>query len=156
MNGLNEFVDETIRLVEDAERQYGVANATYTEYFIERLEICIVSCVELRDVLEDVNQVEMSLRDYCATVNQLIGCLRNVFCTWLEYEDLLESFPVRSLAYQAPVLRRRHYGAGRPAFYISKDQLVYLNSLCFNWTDVAAILNVSRMTIYRQVDSASQ
>ena len=32
MNGLNEFIDEIARLVEDGERQYGVANATYTEY----------------------------------------------------------------------------------------------------------------------------
>ena len=146
MNGLNEFIDEIARLVEDGERQYGVANATYTEYFIERLEICIVSCVELRDVMQDDGSVY--LLDYCATLNQLIGCLRNLFYRWLEYENVVESFPVRCPSYQAPTVSR-HSGAGRPAFYICKDQLVYLNSLCFNWTDVAAILNVSRMTIYR-------
>ena len=40
-------------------------------------------------------------------------------------------------------------GAGRPQFDISKEQLEYLSSLGFKWTEVAALLGVSRMTIYR-------
>ena len=53
------------------------------------------------------------------------------------------------LAYQAPVT---HLGRlGRPEFEISKDQPIYLASLSFTWTDIAALLCVSRMTIYRFV-----
>ena len=49
MDGLGEFMDEIARLVEDGDRQCGVANARFTEYFIERLELCIVTCIDLRD-----------------------------------------------------------------------------------------------------------
>lgn len=151
MDGLNEFMDEILRLVEDGDRQYGVANASYTEYFIERLELCIISCIDLRDRMLDDGSAD--LQDYCATLNQLIECLRMLFYRWLEYEDIVESaLPVGSVSYQAPLLRRsRLAGPGRPSFYISKDQLVYLSSLSFKWKDIAAILNVSRMTIYRLV-----
>ena len=140
-------MDEITRLVEDGDRQYGVANARFTEYFIERIELCIVTCSDLRDRMQDDGSED--LRDYCITLSQLIECLRKLFHKWLEYEDLVDSLPVRS-AYQAPLSHRSSLnGPGRPSFNISKDQLVYLSSLSFNWKDIAAILNVSRMTIYR-------
>jgi len=151
MDGLYVFTDEIARLVEDGDRQYGVANASYTEYFIERLELCIVACIDLRDTMLDDGSAD--LQDYCATLNQLIDCLRKLYHKWLEYEDLAELLPVRSaVSYQAPLLQcSRLTGPGRPSFHISKDQLVYLNSLSFKWKDIAAMLNVSRMTIYRLV-----
>ena len=151
MNGLNEFMDEITKLVEDGERHYGVANASYTEYFIERLELSVTSCIELKDRIE--SRYEADLQDYCVTLNQLIESLRRLFYKWVEYEDLVQSLPPRSLSYQAPVsLVRRRFsgiGPGRLTFDISKDQLVYLSSLVFTWKDIAAIFNVSRMTIYR-------
>ena len=39
---------------------------------------------------------------------------------------------------------------GRPRFNISKEQLLYLCSLSFSWSDIAKMLGVSRMTIYRR------
>ena len=39
---------------------------------------------------------------------------------------------------------------GRPRFEIPKEQLVYLSSLSFSWTDISRMLRVSRMTIYRR------
>ena len=142
--GLNDFIDGIARLVEDGERQYGVANVGYTEYFVERLEICILSCIDLKDCTEG----RSGLESYCATLNELIECLRAVHRKWLEYEDSIESLSVRSLSYQAPSFHSRT-GPGRPPFYISKDQLVYLISMGFKWVEIAAMLNVSRMTIYR-------
>lgn len=53
MEGLSEFMDEITRIVEDGDRQYGVANARFTEYFIERIELCIVTCSDLRDRMQD-------------------------------------------------------------------------------------------------------
>ena len=64
----------------------------------------------------------------CATLNQLIENLRKLFYKWLECEDLV-LLPVRSVSYQAPLLQHSKLtGPGRPSFYISKDQLVYLSS----------------------------
>ena len=146
MNGLSEFIDDVARLVENGERQYGIANASYTEYFVERLEICILSCIDLKDFIEG----RSGLDSYYTTLNELIECLKRVYYKWLEYEDLVESLSVRSLSYQAPSFNSRT-GPGRPPFYISKDQLVYLISMGFKWTEIAAILNVSRTTIYRSL-----
>ena len=147
MNGLTEFIDDVARLVENGERQYGIANANYTEYFVERLEICILSCIELKDFIE--GRSRSGLDGYCATLSELIECLKRVYYKWLEYEGLVESLSVRSLSYQAPSFNSETTGPGRPPFYISKDQLVYLISMGFKWTEIAAILNVSRTTIYR-------
>lgn len=40
-------------------------------------------------------------------------------------------------------------GARRPLYDISKEQLEYLLSIGFKWIKVAALLGVSRVTIYR-------
>ena len=51
-------------------------------------------------------------------------------------------------AYRAPLIRLA--GRGRPTFDISREQLEYLASLLFTWSQIAALLGVSRMTIYRR------
>ena len=59
---------------------------------------------------------------------------------------LLESTSI-GFSYQA---RIAHTGRrGRPKFDIDKEQIEYLLSLSFNWTEIAALLGVSRMTLYR-------
>ena len=49
-------------------------------------------------------------------------------------------------AYAVPVDTHRRRGC--PQLEISRDQLEYLVSLSFNWTQIAAILGVSRMMVY--------
>ena len=41
---------------------------------------------------------------------------------------------------------------GRPIFIISKEQLEYLHSLSFSWTQIALLLGLSRMTVYRRCE----
>ena len=41
-------------------------------------------------------------------------------------------------------------GRGRPRFHITKEQLLYLSSMSFIWSDISIMLGVSRMTIYRR------
>ena len=38
--------------------------------------------------------------------------------------------------------------SGRPRFHITREQLQYLQSMSFNWVQIATILGVSRMTVY--------
>ena len=53
------------------------------------------------------------------------------------------------LAYRVPVV---HTGRqGRPRFYVTREQLGYLASLSFTWSERAVILWVSRTTIFRYV-----
>lgn len=46
-----------------------------------------------------------------------------------------------------PVLRSSR---GQPCFEITREQMVYLASMSFTWTDIAKMLGVSWMTIYRR------
>ena len=51
-------------------------------------------------------------------------------------------------SYASPSVRSS--GRGRPKFDISKEQLEFLASMSFTWTQIAEMLGVSRMTIYRR------
>ena len=62
------------RLVEEAERLYGMANYTYTEYIVERLEICLTTCSNLLQTIQRANsQLE---EDYKVSLQELNDCLR--------------------------------------------------------------------------------
>ena len=41
---------------------------------------------------------------------------------------------------------------GHPRFRITREQLEYLRSLSFSWTDISRLLGMSRMTIHRRRD----
>ena len=80
-------------------------------------------------------------------LDELISCLRRLVGYWEVYIDEMNRGS-SDVAYRSPVVRlpRR----GRPAVEISQEQLEYLASLSFNWSQIAALLGVSRMTIYRR------
>ena len=90
--------------------------------------------------------------DYYASTQELIECIKVIYRKWEEYEGVLDSFLTErpSVAYQTPVGTLRT-GPGRPRFDISKEQLEYLSSLSFKWNEIALLLGVSRMTVYRYV-----
>ena len=144
---LTEFFDEIIKLLQETDRQHGIANSSYTDYALGRLEHCIITCTTIRGRLE----VESSqdIQEYCTMLNSLIECLRRVYNKWEEYDDIVNSHPER-YSYHVPVIHRNR--VGRPRFQISRDQLLYLISLSFKWTEISALLGVSRMTVYRLVE----
>jgi hypothetical protein len=86
------------------------------------------------------------LEEYCAPLNELITCLKEYYQKWERCEDVLLSHV--ELSYNTPLISS---GArGRPQFEITKNQLLCLRSLNFNWTEMAKLLGVSRMTLYRR------
>ena len=87
------------------------------------------------------------IEQYCSLLHDLIGVLRALGHQWQTYSDHIQSQQFGN-RYQSPVVAAR--GPGRPRFEISQDQLVYLHSLSFSWTQIAAMLGVSRMTVYRR------
>ena len=145
-NGIGPFFDEIYRLVEEAERQHGLANLGYTEYVIERFEYVISVCSDICDHLREASE----LQDYLRSAEELVTALKDILKKWEEYENTLESSSdLRPLT--AHQLSLVSVGPGRPRFEISKEQLQYLSSLGFSWTEVASLLGVSRMTIYRYI-----
>ena len=150
LSGWSNYFLEISRLLEEAEHLYGMASYTYTEYIVERLEISLSTCSNLLQTIQQVNsQLD---EDYRASLQELNDCLTLLHRKWREYESILDSYPATdvysSLSYRSPVIRNSLH-PGRPKFEISKDQLEYLASMGFKWNQIAALLGVSRMTVYR-------
>lgn len=146
------YFNNLSQLLEGAERQYGVADMNFCEYVLERLELCIDVLENLHDHMmvsletesDDIEVIEQ----YRSDLQGLVRCLRRVHMKWLEYEDVI-GIRVNRFRYQVESMRLE--GRGRPKFKIDREQLVYLSSLNFSWTEIAHLMGVSRMTIYRLV-----
>ena len=76
-----------------------------------------------------------------------LATLLSLHTLWQQYHETVEAALSHSM-YSAPVLHTN--GRGRPRFVITRGQLEYLRSLLFSWTQIASLLGVSRMTVYRR------
>ena len=120
---------------------------------VERLEICIINVRDLRQHLTDVDQEQITVEEcevlqlIVADLTELLHCIEALSVQWSEYCDELVT-PNFVHAYHCPVecIGSRE----RPRLCITRSQLVYLKSLSFTWSEIAAVLNVSRMTLYRR------
>ena len=54
-------------------------------------------------------------------------------------------------SYKAPVVGTGL--VGRPSYYISREQLMLLQSYFFSWTAISSIIGVSRWTVCRRVNA---
>ncbi len=142
VSGWSDFFSEIIALVEGAERQYGIANLNYSEYVIERLELSINTASSLLETITNSTVAD----DLCHSLAELIQCLQSSYRRWGEYITFLEG---PSQHYRPLLTAHSVGGRGRPRFDVNKSQLEYLESLSFKWTEIASILGISRMTLYR-------
>lgn len=152
MEGWVSYFRELSSVLRTAERQYGVADANFSEYIVERFELAIQSSASVSRSLDNV-QVELlavgeenAIEQCRQALQQLSGHLHFLLHQWREYQALLDS-SLSVHSYRTPLV---HAGSlGRPRFDVSKEQLEYLLSLSFSWTEIASLLGVSRMTLYR-------
>lgn len=157
MNNWSRYFEEVSEFLRGAERQYGIANDAYTDYVLERLEICIHTCSTLLDHLQGGNlphleEEELPILDQHRTLlHDLVEALKTLWVKWQSYKEFLESGNLRRFSYEAG-MEERTGRRGRPRFDISKEQLEYLASLSFTWTEIAVLLGISRMTVYRYVN----
>ena len=149
--GWERFFDELSRFLRDLNRQTGVANESYCEYAVERLEVCIRSVSALLDqlrsrppthVADDVSDVAVH---YSVQLAELLQCLRGLYTEWQRYRDDGHHL---STAYSVPTSQPSIQG--RPRFIISREQICYLRSMAFSWIQIARLLGVSYSTIYRR------
>ena len=131
------------------------ANENYTDYVVVRLSTCITTLSRLLDHLQssvdsvELNEEEVQVIDHYQTqLSQLLGIIRDISSQWRTHFDLLQRRLGcrRETAFQLSTST----GLGRPKFNITKDQLEYLSSLSFSWSQIGQLLGVSRMTIYRR------
>ena len=146
--GWESFFEEVARLLESCGRSFDSASESMANYTVERLSTCIVSLQNILTVLVS----ESSLGEVKENVEHLLTICRLLSVEWEKKIDQM-CLEDNDHAYTAPVTSPGSGTGrmlGRPPFDISKDQLLYLSSLSFTWTDIARILGVSRMTIYRR------
>ena len=81
LSGWSAFFAEIVALSEGAERQYGIANLNYSEYMIERLELCITTCSSVLEIITS-STAAMELQECTSCLRQLVECLERLHCRW--------------------------------------------------------------------------
>ena len=153
--GWETFFDDLLGFLRVAERHFGTANHAYARHIVERLNTCIRSLSNLKDHLNGAMATRTNstqgeegvIHHFSMQITELTECVRSIANKWEEYVEQFDSLRMVD-AYHAPTVPS--IGPGRPRFQITQDQLEYLASLSFTWTEIASLLNVSRMTIYRR------
>ena len=147
--GWTSHFEEIGTFLEELERQYGFCNRGYTEYALSRLELCIQTSLTLQGtIVTRIQNTSEEVQDICDSLSELVDSLRRIRLKWNEYQDILDSgVSLTDIAYRAPILQSG--GRGRPSFDVSKEQLEYLASMQFTWSEIAALIGVSRSTVYR-------
>ena len=81
------------------------------------------------------------VRQYVSYLDELVQNCRIIAHTWERYVDeLLRGDHANS--YRAAGIRTGR--RGRPPFSITREQLEYLQSMSFTWSEIGSILGVSR------------
>ena len=127
--GWETFFDELCIFLRELSRQYESCSETYGSYALERLQISISSVSRLKNHLEgNLARVELENRPivlrYKCDMEQLVSYLRALS---QEFQDNID-------ANERMAESRR------------------ICSMSFSWTEIATLIGVSRMTIYRRRD----
>uniref|UniRef100_A0A1X7VS42 Resolvase HTH domain-containing protein n=1 Tax=Amphimedon queenslandica TaxID=400682 RepID=A0A1X7VS42_AMPQE len=123
----------------DSERQFGVCNERYTHYVLEQLDYIEETVTALMRALS-----RAWLHQLCFQLSQLLTCVRSLKSQWEDYSDNI----VRFIGIGCHSI---HTGvAGRPRFDVRKEELEYLKSLSFSLSEIAALVGISRSTLYRR------
>ena len=148
------FFEELEVFIRASERQYGHASEAYASYVLERMEIVLSNLQNIQESLQsqflatnDILTID-TLEEYSTLIGELISLCRRIALQWQDYVDF-ELMNSQRTSYRAPVIHQPGV-RGLPRFDISRDQLEYLASLSFSWGEIASLLGVSRMTIYRR------
>ena len=72
-------------VIQQGERQYGLANRNLTEYIIERLQYSITVCSNLCDHMQGV----AGLEDYCRSTEELVECVKVICSKWEDMKEFL-------------------------------------------------------------------
>ena len=141
--GWETFFSELGRFLVSSGRKFSTTNEAYATYVLERLEVCIISLNAIKLNLQQLRTGSLTVyRDH---VEQILSICRTLSLKWEQKIDDINT--PDGTRFRPALLRSTR---GRPRFDLSKEQLLYLCSLSFSWSDIAKMLGVSRMTIYRR------
>ena len=150
--GWEALFEEIDSFLRSSGHRFGQCEETYAFHTLERLEVFMLTLTRLKDHLEinvrlTSEQNRSTVLEYASRMIELIGYLRLLTNEWQSYVDIKER-QTDTMKYKALV--SQSVGRGRPRFLVPKEQLEFLHSLCFTWSEIAQLLGVSRMTVYRR------
>ena len=133
-------------------RQIRLENASQNQlqYYLERLEVIVSGTERIKDVLlsshtNDPGEISI-LNHYRRSIGELLMDLNEVYTEIDSCLDTYLSQPITAYRSERIQCGRR----GRPRFHVTANQLSYLTSLSFTWIQIATMLGISRMTLYRR------
>ena len=153
--GWDIFFQELEQFINSLDRHERLfVNEAYTEYVMERLEVCIVGVIRLKDMFTPsrwrllfTSDEHRVVETYYSLLSNLVACLRDLARKWSDQWDTLNRY---TLQYEYSATTNVSGHPGRPKFVITRAQLEYLDGMSFNWTQISQMLGVSRTTIYRR------
>ena len=150
--GWETLFQELQSFLRDADRHLGNSTVDYAQYAVERMEICVRSIFHLKEHIEnEASSIDEQNRPivigYVGDMEDLLQYLRSLSQEWQKYLNFKERH-ANAVAYRSSLSHTSQ--RGRPRFVVSQEQLLYLRSLSFTWTEIASLLGVSRMTVYRR------
>ena len=141
-----DFFSEVSSFVDTLERQYGLANSSFTEYAILRLSTTIRSLQSVEEALISWDDYSNELQSIVDDVNELADVLLTLQTIWCRYGEAMDS--QSSVQRVPPTVHTRR--RGRPRFDVTQEQIEHLRYLSFSWTSICSMLGISRMTLYRR------
>ena len=147
------FFGSLLSFVESLETQNGFATEAFCEYAVDRLELCVGSLSiilrHLRTPLSPGQVVSDTSVMYSTMLSELLECLRLLYRQWGTYHDsCIHGYTTHgstSSSFRAPLAYTGN--VGRPRFHVTQQ---YLRSMSFSWVQIAQILSISTMTLYRR------
>ena len=142
-----DFFDSTVSLLQYCARIEEEADDRTAEYILSRLEMVVrgadYNTTDLTSMLSTGPiSVAQAIGEIIVKLSYFKDCLLNVIECWRTREQT-----VRYRQFAAPSVRTG--GPGRSKFEIKLEQLEELRYIGLTWTDIAKLLGVSRMTVYR-------
>ena len=139
------FFQELSSFLVESQGRIGICRSSYCEYAIDRMELAVNSCTSIVNFFRENTDVDAAvLAEY---VEELVVLLNTLLEQWKQYSLVLET-TVDRLEYRSPFAPPTGR-QGRPRFDMNREQLEYLLSLSFNWSEISNLLAISRMTLYR-------
>ena len=77
ISGWRNLFLEVSALSESAERQYGIAHLSYSNYILERLALCIDTCSNIQEIIV-VSTLASDLQECIRNLTELIETLQQV------------------------------------------------------------------------------
>lgn len=142
------FFSVVARLLRDCERSTGTTDVNKIESICERLERCVCNVQRLHSRALETNQNGMEIERNLFYLQQQVSKVMLPF--WRHKREVSQVVPSQPMSSSGPSLQRDPSQRGRPPYIISREQILYLRELQFTWQDIASLLGVSRMTVYRR------